>query len=422
MSLPTEVVQYIAEKSSTNGAGGRPHLLQTVDNPTNTVLDICELVWLKNKPIGRIAKKFNVKYHSIYRLLQDLEPHREAMIEYMTQSPRRKKFWIRHTFTSDYETVQNYLTRAKEDELKAFARFMLLAEKAWRALGYKDPANWTKSEVLAYLATLKEGSQSGAFDGIRAIAPQFRDKLNKNYIITTRFRLKLKRRKRNIFGAELIMMREALKAKGMHYELMVMELHITVAFREGAKDNKSGITGIKFSDFKKAFSLVDDYEAKGKTGYEMTWRNCPVDLFFADLPKRLRAYWVKRGKPTDEKLLADGYKELLRIYHRIRATVVAYWQGKVEPDVLKEFADLKPHDADKIHCNLCWEAGIPLEVVAGQDLGKGEGLGLVGRGWKSVDIIKKHYLSLTQRSDRYQQMLSKVREYSKQFNGEKAGQ
>jgi len=63
-----------------------------------------------------------------------------------------------------------------------------------------------------------------------------------------------------------------------------------------------------------------------------------------------------------------------------------------------------------------------LEVVAGQDLGKGEGLGLVGRGWKSVDIIKKHYLSLTQRSDRYQQMLSKVREYSKQFNGEKAGQ
>jgi len=416
MSLPSPVTEYIAEKSKTNGAGGRPHLLQTVENPTNIVLDICELVWVKNKPIGRVAKKFNVKYHSIYRVLQDLEPHKDGILNFLLSTPRRKKFWIR-PFTSDFETVQNYLTRAKEDELKAYLQHMRRAEKAWRALGYKDPANWTKSEVLAYLASLTEGSQSGAFDAIRAVAPQFRDKLDRNYMITTRYRLKLKRRKRNIFGAELIMVHEALKANNMDFETMIMDLHITGAFREGAKDNKSGITGLKFSDFKKAFTVVDDFESKGKTGYEMTWRNCPVDLFFADLPARLKAYWVKRGKPTDEKLLADGYKELLQIYKRIRATLVAYWQGKVEPDILKEFANFKPHDADKIHCNLCWEAGIPLEVVAGQDLGKGEGLGLVGRGWKSIDVIKKHYLSLTQRSDRYQQMLAKVRDYSKQFNG-----
>jgi len=387
-----------------------------VQDPTNTVLDICEYVWLKHRSPRKVAKKLGVGYLTVYRLLKEIEPFKESILAYLTQSPRRKKFWIR-PFQSDYETVQAYLTRAKEDELKAYLGFMRYAEQAWKALGYKDPLNWTKSEVVAYLNTLSEGSQSGVFDGIRAVAPQFRDKLSPNYMSVSRFRAKLKIRKRAIFGKEYGMIHEALKAQNMDYELMFIDLHVTVAFREGARDSKSGMTGLRFNNFKKGFRLVDDFESKGKTGHEMTWRNCPIDIFFADLPARIRKFWESRGKPTDERLLEYGYKELLEIYKRIRKALLNYWQGKADPDVLSEFSQLKPHDADKIHCNLCWEAGIPLEVVAGQDLGGGEGLGLVGRGWKSVDIIKKHYLSLTQRSDRYQQMLQKVRDYSAQFNG-----
>jgi len=60
--------------------------------------------------------------------------------------------------------------------------------------------------------------------------------------------------------------------------------------------------------------------------------------------------------------------------------------------------------ADKIHVNLLWEAKVPLEVVAGQFIGRGEALGPVGRIWLSTDTIKKRYLSLTQRSGRYKEM------------------
>jgi len=59
---------------------------------------------------------------------------------------------------------------------------------------------------------------------------------------------------------------------------------------------------------------------------------------------------------------------------------------------------------------------VALEVVAGQYLGRGEGIGLMGRGWLDINTIKKHYLSLTQRSERIQKLRSQVRMYSERFN------
>ena len=69
----------------------------------------------------------------------------------------------------------------------------------------------------------------------------------------------------------------------------------------------------------------------------------------------------------------------------------------------------------KIHVNLLWEAGIPLEVVAGQYMRRGEGIGLMGRGWLDINTIKKHYLSLTQRSERYQRLMQQIQQYSTRF-------
>ncbi len=116
-------------------------------------------------------------------------------------------------------------------------------------------------------------------------------------------------------------------------------------------------------------------------------------------------------------MVPGGYSELIRIYKKIRVACLSVWKGKTEPDVLTEMTTLLPHDADRIHVNLLWEAGVPLEVVAGQDLGRGEAIGLMGRVWLSVDTIKKYYLSLTQRSERFKRLEVQVREYSKQFNG-----
>jgi len=82
-----------------------------------------------------------------------------------------------------------------------------------------------------------------------------------------------------------------------------------------------------------------------------------------------------------EKLILRGYKELREIYKRIRQALKEYWKGKLDPSLYTELHTLRPHDADKIHCNLLWEAEVPLEVVAGQYLGQGDGIGLMGRIW-----------------------------------------
>lgn len=67
---------------------------------------------------------------------------------------------------------------------------------------------------------------------------------------------------------------------------------------------------------------------------------------------------------------------------------------------------------------LCRARGVPLEVVAGKYLGRGEGVGLFGRGWLDINTLKKHYLSLTERSERIQQLRNQVHEYSLRFNEE----
>lgn len=156
----------------------------------------------------------------------------------------------------------------------------------------------------------------------------------------------------------------------------------------------------------------------GKQSSRGLWsRNCPLDLLFRDLPGKLKEIWEKRGKPVTEKVILGGYPELLGIYERIRQACAEYWKGKLEPDIYKELTTLLPHDADRIHVNLLWEAKVPLEVVAGQYLGRGEGIGLVDRIWLSTDTIKKYYLSLTQRSERFQKIKAQIIEYSKRLNG-----
>jgi hypothetical protein len=149
----------------------------------------------------------------------------------------------------------------------------------------------------------------------------------------------------------------------------------------------------------------------------INWRDCPVDIFFKELPQDLKTIWKERGRPTDAKLLLGGYKELGQIYREIREALGQEYEGKVDPSLLKEFITLRPHDADKIHVNMLWEAEVPLEVVGGLDLGGSEGIGLCGRGWLDVNVIKKYYLSMTARSPRFQKTRDQITAYSHIFNG-----
>jgi len=177
------------------------------------------------------------------------------------------------------------------------------------------------------------------------------------------------------------------------------------------------MTGLTWDRFHGNFTLCDDYESKVHGG--IWWRDCPTDLLFKNLPHDLAALWDQRGKPITDYLINGGYDELLAIYKRINKAVAEYYEGKLDPALFKELTTLEPHDADKIHVNLLWEAEVPLEIVAGEYLGGNEGVGLVGRGWLNTDVIKKHYLSLNRRSDRYKKIYAKIAEYSSQFNGYK---
>jgi hypothetical protein len=202
---------------------------------------------------------------------------------------------------------------------------------------------------------------------------------------------------------------DALNKRGLKYEATLFKLHLQTGAREGAKDSSAGMTGFRWSNFKNDFHAVDDYETKVHGG--IWWRNCPLDVLFSELPEELRALWIKRGRPTDDKILS-GYKELKRMYETMRRILKEEYEGKVDPSLAKEFSTIRCHDADKLHVNMLWEAGVPLEVVAGQFLGKNEGVGLMGRGWLAIDVIKKHYLSLTQRSHRFQRIQQNVRDYA----------
>ena len=416
ITLPEQFETFICQKLQKNCLGGRPHLLKEISenaDPKDKLLDILELVWLKNRSIGSIARKYQTSYKTIWRILKDLEPWKSQIILFLETVPRRKVFYNRDADSSDYEAVQVYIKRAKRDQLKTYKRNIMLALKCWRHLKYKDPGRWTAEDVHQFLSTKPEGSQSRFLDCIRMVAPQIADKNSPNYVRTDRFREKLRLRKKDLFSTEIKMVIEALECMGLSYHAAILKTHITIGAREG-KGGKSGLTGISWNRFKRNFTKVDDYERKVRGG--IWWRNCPVDLFWGTLPQDLKKIWTDRGRPSTDKLILKGYPELLNIYHEIRTALAKHFKGKLDPSLYEEFITLRPHDADKIHVNLLWEAEIPLEVVAGQYLGRGEGLGLMGRGWLDINTIKKHYLSLTERSERFQKLRNQVRIYSERFN------
>lgn len=433
--VPPKFEEYVKEKVKQQGKGGRPHLLSVLGGKgrdpdekdpekaldkmckyaKEELLNICEQAILKGRSLRLIAKDYDTEYLNVYRTLKDLfslsPTLKQEIADYIRNVPRRKRWYIQELDTSDYENIQNYIRRAKRDGLRRYKDLIHRARKVWVALNCRDPQYWTADEVCQYLATLTPGAQSTVLDAIRQIAPQIAIKGSTNQVQTGRFREKLGRRKKDLFGNEINMIRDALHK---HFELLAkFDLHITLGAREGAADPHSGLTGLTWDRFKNDFTKADLYESKVRGG--ITWRDCPLDLFFKDLPARLRSLWTRRGKPTSDRVFLDGYKEVRETYKQIREILAKEYTGNVDPSLLKEFITLKPHDADKIHVNLLWEAEIPLEVVGGQFVGKSEGIGMMGRGWLDINVIKKHYLSLTGRSERMKKLQNQVRQYSERF-------
>ena len=262
LELP-EFAAYIESKTKTNGGKGRDHFLLHIAKSNKDVQEeifaIIEKAWIKNNSIYKIVRYYKkqglgISYHTIYRLLRDLEPFKEDLVNHLEKNPRRRTFYNQELDTSDYETVAAYIRRAKRASLRNYRRGLKTASRCWKALNRKDPQNWTGEEVQDFLTTLPSAMQSNMLDAIRQIAPQIADKNSPDYLTVLPYRDKIKLRKKDIFGEEVQLIREALTAKGLKTELIIMELHITGGFREGSKDTKSGICGLSWDRFKKNFT------------------------------------------------------------------------------------------------------------------------------------------------------------------------
>lgn len=410
--------QYIASKIQKDSRGGRPHFIVELRrrgrDPREELLNIFEAVWLKGRPIRNVAREYRTGYNTIMRILEDCQPLKKAAVYYLQTSTRRKRFYDKRTDRSDYQTVQRYIDYAHREGLKSYKTVLYGAGRVWRLLNCTDPKTWTALEVIRAVETLPVGAQGKFGSDVRQIAPQLREKGGENEFKVGRFRAKVKRHRIDVFGKEFLLIRQCLEEKGLGFELTIFLLHVATGAREGSEmcsDKRAGMTGLTWDRFHADFTLIDVYESKVKDGI---WsRDCPLDLLFPDLPGRLRELWKERGKPATDKLILGGYDELVRIYKKICKANADYFRDKVDPGLLKQLTTIKPRYADKLHCNLLWEADVPLEVVAGQYLGQGEGVGLVGRIWLKVDTIKDYYLSLTRRSTKFQKIMNQIRKYSR---------
>lgn len=416
--LPPQFFGYIQNHVEKNGVGGKRHFLATLKgqgkDATEELLNILEDAWTKDRGDSSLARKYDVSVDTMYRLRKELQPLKDEIVAYLKTTIRAKKFYVEETDSSDYETVQNYILRARRDGLKQYKIRIKSAKKLWTFLNYKAPENWTAEDVLAFMVGKSPSSQSGYLDAVRQVAPQIASKTGAHTIKTGRFRERIPRRKKDIFGKEMRMILDALDRRKMKFQRTIFQLHVSGGMREGSKDSDSGMSGVHWTSFKQDFSKMDIFERKVRGG--INWRDCPVDIFFKELPEDLKTIWKERGRPTDAKLLVGGYKELGQIYREIREALRQEYEGKIDPSLLKEFMTLRPHDADKIHVNMLWEAEVPLEIVGGLDLGASEGIGLCGRGWLDVNVIKKYYLSMTARSPRFQKTRDQITAYSHIFN------
>lgn len=106
--------------------------------------------------------------------------------------------------------------------------------------------------MVEYLSTLTDGMTSYMLDAIRQVAPQIREEVR-----TGRYREKLRRRKKDIFAKEFMMMIEALRANNLAWEETVFKLHVALGAREGHRNPKAGMVGLSWDRFHKKFTRAD---------------------------------------------------------------------------------------------------------------------------------------------------------------------
>lgn len=360
---------------------GRKHFLAEKDDPYIEILKILQRAWIKDESDVKIAKDYNVSYISIYRLRKNFEPYKEQLLSLIEKEIGERKYFYtiqegENGFIkviSDYENVTNfykrYLRSTRTPKKRYLKNILRNAEKVWQFLGKKDPKDWTMNDIDNFIVSLREKNVSQSrlqayVVAIRQIAPHL-----KSQGLTTDWTKAS--RACELFLEDVKQILKILYDNGMEREAFIFKLHLTLGSRE------ESFSKIHISNFKENF--VDVYESKVKGG--IIWKNINYTWLFPELANEIKKFVRDDGK------FVKNYEELRQIYKRISNTIMP---------ILGEKGRILPHFARKIHVNILWELGVPLELVAGQIVGN-EGYCWFGVGWSDLNTLRKHYLALSSR-------------------------
>ena len=347
-----------------------------------SIFKMLALEWDRRK-IKREAKISERTFWNIKAEYNILSEKRKAQIKDLALEQGRVKARF-----EDYEFVQKWITRMKNDRIRSWRNRFLYCRKIWLILQKKNPKNWTTDDIKIRAISELRKITKNVFNylvAVRSLRPDLKDE-----VTTKRHKPKPKFKWKYVY--ERIMEQGKLetffKTEDFKKEL-IKRLHVTLGCREGTK-GEGGILGLEWDRINWNKKTIDVYESK--TGEGFYWLNCPLDLFGDRTFEMLKEYWIEQGKPKEGKIFNDvsylpNGKELSLIeIYKETAEAIGEEYGR---------EGITPHFARKLHACLLIDVDVPLEMVAGDGH-----FGIMGVGWTSKDTLCKYYLAFRKRKVR----------------------
>jgi len=249
---------------------------------------------------------------------------------------------------------------------------------------YLRPISWTEDEtakeiIVKFLAWVRSRNVT-VYLGKQALRRLFealgRPDLAKNPLLVCK-RSDLRPPSGTIERKDYLDIQEykSMRERANEFERLVTDLHITLGCREGY-NKQSGLLGLRWENVHWDRNSIDVWETKTqKSG--ILWTDCPLDLFFPDLPERLKKYWESKGLPKEGLIFDMTGIDLLNL-----------WKSKGVP---------RAHDARHTHATWCRNMGFEGELVIGEYDGRtGKGKGILGVGWANPEVYFSRYGRVTE--------------------------
>lgn len=309
-------------------------------------------------------------------------------------------------WTSPFPSVTSFMSRQADKE--TWEKTLQYLDKFYRFTGYKAPQNWTAADVNAYKNSIPTKSVKMRFlIEVRRIEPRFKfDSALFSETGTPGDYKELNVKRYYLDSTQIVAGLVHMEKLGMRIPAFILRTHLDLGCREGSEipkrtQKRGGLLGLKWDGVnwsnagREGRPTMDVYENKTKGG--VTWKDCPLDLFgwrVYELMRKMRGTVdeFRVGKEgtlfkydgSGDSVIGISYKGLLAVWG-----VYGEVLRSLYPDA--KFDAVTPHTGRHLHVNLLVDRGIDSMTIAGD--GKA-GVGVVGVGWETLDVLHTYYMSL----------------------------